>query len=301
MRNASALVLPGAQGRTYSHGADHHVGTDLMTTPVSPQPLGPGADHPDLAPTTRRIRIDGYEFGVQHSPGPSAASTTSVFVIVHGIGTSHRYSAPLHRAIAVGRGTYSLDLPGFGGMSTPPHRLWVENYATLLGTLLDTLGVTSCVIIGHSMGAEFVTELAVQRPELVSHVVLIGPVADAHRRSVVAQTVDLYRDTLKEPLSANLLVFGDYARCGMRWYVKTLSAMLAYATDKRIARVAAPVLVIRGSDDPIARRGWCSRLVHNSLHGRLVQIPGHRHLVHYSAPDQVADRIVEFVGVGADR
>ncbi|TFD57172.1 alpha/beta hydrolase [Cryobacterium suzukii] len=270
-----------------------------MTTPVSPQPLGLGADLPRLAPKTRRIRIDGYEFGVQYSPGPSAAVTAPVFVIVHGIGTSHRYSVPLHRAIATRHGTYSLDLPGFGGMSTPRHRLRVENYAVLLGTLLDTLGVTSCVIIGHSMGAQFVTELAVQRPELVSQVVLIGPVTDAHRRTAVAQAVDLYRDTLKEPVRANLLVFGDYARCGTRWYTKTLSAMLAYATDEHIARVAAPVLVIRGSDDPIARRGWCNSLVHNSLDGRLVEIPGHRHLVHYSAADRVADHIVEFAGVGA--
>ncbi|WP_166788214.1 alpha/beta fold hydrolase [Cryobacterium glaciale] len=245
-----------------------------------------------------RITIDGFEFGVQYSPASSGAVTTPVFVIVHGIGTSHRYSVPLHRAIAAGHSTYSVDLPGFGGTSTPRHRLWVEDYANLLGTLLDTLGLTSCVIIGHSMGAQFVTELAIQRPELVSQVVLIGPVADARRRTVVAQAVDLYRDTLKEPLRANVVVFGDYARCGPLWYTKTLSAMLAYATDENIVRVASPLLVVRGGDDPIARHGWCRGLVHNSRHGRLVEIPGHRHLVHYSAADRVADCIVEFSGVG---
>ena len=246
-----------------------------------------------------RITIDGFEFGVQYSPGPSGAAITPVFVIVHGIGTSHRSSVPLRRALAVSHSTYSVDLPGFGGMSTPKHRLWVEDYAKLLGTLLDTLGVTSGVIIGHSMGAQFVTELAVQRPELVSHVVLIGPVADARRRTAVAQAVDLCRDTLKEPPRANVLVFGDYVRCGPRWYTKTLTAMLAYATDENIVRVASSVLVVRGSDDPIARQGWCRGLVRTSPHGRLVEIPGHRHLVHYSAADRVADCIVEFASVGA--
>ncbi|SEN70349.1 alpha/beta hydrolase [Cryobacterium sp. TMT1-3] len=244
-----------------------------------------------------RVRIDGHEFGVQHFPASSGAVTTPVFVIVHGIGTSHRYSVPLQRALAAGHPTYLVDLPGFGGTSTPRHRLWVEDYANLLGALLDTLGVTNSVAIGHSMGAQFVTELAVQRPELVSHVVLIGPVTDAHRRTAVAQAVDLYRDTLKEPVRANAMVFGDYARCGPWWYTKTLSAMLAYATDERIVRLAAPVLVVRGSDDPIARQGWCRHLVRSAPHGRLVEIPGHRHLVHYSAADRVAERIVEFAGV----
>ena len=244
-----------------------------------------------------RIKIDGFEFGVQSSPGPTEAVVTTVFVIVHGIGTSHRYSVPLYRAIAADQSIYSVDLPGFGGMSTPKHRLWVEDYAKLLGVLLDTLGVTRCVVIGHSMGAQFATELAVQRPELVSRVVLIGPVADGRRRTAVAQAVDLYRDTLKEPFSANLLVFGDYARCGLRWYTKTLRAMLAYATDERITRVVAPVLILRGRNDPIARRGWCTTLAHNSPQGRLLEIAGHRHLVHYSAADQVADRILEFAGM----
>ena len=246
---------------------------------------------------SERMLIDGFEFGVQFSPGPEGAAVTPVFVIVHGIGTSHRYSIPLHRAIAASCSTYSVDLPGFGGTRAPKHRLWVEDYAKLLGSLVDVLGVSSCVVIGHSMGAQFATELAVQRPELVSRVILIGPVADAHRRTAVAQAVDLYRDTLKEPISANVLVFGDYARCGLRWYTKTLRAMLAYATEERITRVVAPVLILRGRNDPIARRGWCSTLAHNSPQGRLLEIAGHRHLVHYSAAEQVAERLLNFAGV----
>jgi len=244
-----------------------------------------------------RIKIDDFEFGVQSARGLRKAVVTTVFVIVHGIGTSHRYSVPLYRAIAAYQNVYSVDLPGFGGMSTPRRRLWVEDYAKLLGDLLDTLGVTSCVVIGHSMGAQFATELAVQRPELVSHVVLIGPVADAHRRTAVAQAVDLSRDTFKEPFSANLVVFGDYTRCGPRWFSKTLSAMLAYATEVRIRQVVAPVLILRGGSDPIARRAWCNALANNSAQGRLLEFAGHRHLVHYTAADQVADRILEFAGV----
>jgi pimeloyl-ACP methyl ester carboxylesterase len=181
----------------------------------------------------------------------------------------------------------------------PRHRLWVEDYAKLLGSLLNTLGVTSCIVIGHSMGAQSATELAVQRPELVSQLVLIGPVVDARRRTAVAQAVDLYRDTLKEPLSANVLVFGDDARCGPWRYTKALGAMLAYSTDVRIMRVAVPVpvFVLRGSDDPIARRAWCRALAHKSPDGRLQEIPGHRHLVHHSATDHVADSIVDFAGI----
>ncbi|WP_166791694.1 alpha/beta fold hydrolase [Cryobacterium frigoriphilum] len=220
-------------------------------------------------------------------------------MIVHGIGTSHRYSALLHRALATSGSTYSLDLPGFGGTETPRRQLSVADNATLLSSVLRTLmhglRVRQCVVIGHSMGAQIATELAVQHPELVSHLVLIGPVTDSRRCSVLAQAIDLCRDTLKEPVAANLLVFADYARCGPWWYTRTLVSMLAFATADRIVHVAAPILVMRGADDPVSRQAWCAGLVRRSRNGMLSEIAGHRHLVHYSAAGSVAGRISRFV------
>ena len=256
----------------------------------------------------------GFEFGLVHSPEPApreAAHTgppnpehpgtadTPIFVIVHGIGTSHRYSAFLQRALATCGDTYSVDLPGFGGTEIPRRRLAVEEYAALLGSVLEPLVSgpypRSCVLIGHSMGAQIATELAAQRPDLVAALVLVGPVTDSRRSSVLAQAIDLCRDTLKEPVAANLLVFGDYARCGPWWYAQELASMLAYPTADRIVRVAAPVLVLRGANDPVSRRAWCAGLVRHSQHGFLDEIAGHRHLVHYSAAERVADNICRFV------
>lgn len=218
---------------------------------------------------------------------------------MHGIGTSHRYSARLHGALATSGATYSVDLPGFGGMETPHRRIGVADYAALLGSVLATLlqgrDAARCVVVGHSMGAQIATELAVQHPDLVSHLVLVGPVTDSRRRSALSQAVDLCRDTLKEPFAANLLVIGDYLRCGPRWYAQQLGSMLAYATADRIGHVAAPVLVVRGADDPVSRHAWCDGLVQRSRRGILEEIAGHRHLVHYSAADNVAESIRRFL------
>ena len=120
-------------------------------------------------------------------------------------------------------------------------------------------------------------------------------VTDARRCSALEQAVDLARDTLKEPLAANLLVFGDYARCGPRWYAQELISMLSYGTHERISQVAAPTLVLRGSHDPVSRQEWCAALVRRARRGSLQEVLGHRHLVHFTAPDDVADRIRRFV------
>ena len=102
------------------------------------------------------------------------------------------------------------------------------------------------------MGTQFATELAVQYPELVSHVVLLGPVVDPVRRTVRQQTLALGLDGLWESPLRNAIVFTDYARSGLRWYLTELPVMMAYDLQAQMALVAQPVLVIRGSRDPVA-------------------------------------------------
>lgn len=217
-----------------------------------------------------------------------------VYVLVHGLGMSHRYLARLRGELQQTGTVHCIDLPGFGGTPTPTRAMSITAGAALLGSALDALEVPRAVLVGHSMGAQFVTELAAQRPTLATHLVLIGPVTDPARAGRVAQAVDLARDALKEPPSGNALTFSDYLRCGPRWYLTELAEMLEYRTDERLRDVSAPTLVLRGSDDPIARHSWCARLAATARSGSLVEIPGHRHLVQYTAATSTGSTIAAF-------
>jgi pimeloyl-ACP methyl ester carboxylesterase len=213
-----------------------------------------------------------------------------VFVLLHGIGVSHRYLARLHRELEASGTVISFDLPGFGGTPKPDERVTVEQYAQLVGHALERAGVGKCVVVGHSMGCQFAVELARQRPSLVTHAVLMGPVVDSHRRSVLRQAAALAWDSLSEPPSANAIVFSDYLRCGPRWYLTELSEMMAYPTEDRITDVAVPILVLRGTRDPVAGRVWSAALAARAPSGRVLEIPG-SHVVQHNAPTLVADAI----------
>src|SRR5690606_4792694 len=127
-----------------------------------------------------------------------------------------------------------------------PHDLDVPLMAGALGGLLDAMETGPVVLVGQSMGTQWVVELAARRPDLTRAVVLIGPVADEHRRTVLQQTGSLALDTLGEPPGANVLVFTDYLRCGPRWYLTQLRPMRAYAIADRIVPEAAPALRAAG-------------------------------------------------------
>ncbi|WP_155340993.1 alpha/beta fold hydrolase [Acrocarpospora corrugata] len=106
-------------------------------------------------------------------------------LLVHGWGSdSHEWIHHIpalrarHRVIAV-------DLRGHGHSSIPEAGNTPQRMADDLARLCAALGVPRVIAVGHSMGGQVVSHLAVERPELVAGLVTIdpgygfdGPVAD---------------------------------------------------------------------------------------------------------------------------
>ncbi|MFW2513008.1 alpha/beta fold hydrolase [Demequina sp. SO4-13] len=226
---------------------------------------------------------------------PHRSSTSPTFLLVHGIGMSHRYLSRLHGALGAKATTVSLDLPGHGGLPKPGLDVDVPLMARGIAGAIESLDVGPVVVIGHSMGAQWVAELAHQRPDLVKAVVLIGPVVDSRRRTLPAQMAALARDTFGESARVNGIVATDYFRCGVPWYLAQARHMLRYAIEDTLEQLTAPVLIIRGARDPIAGSEWCRQLGDRAAGSRLVEIPRHHHVVQESAPREVAAAIQSFV------
>ncbi|NWL31916.1 alpha/beta fold hydrolase [Paenarthrobacter nitroguajacolicus] len=218
------------------------------------------------------------------------------YILIHGIGVSHRYLARLHGVLASNAPTYSLDLPGFGGTPKPGRQLSVEDYGAFIAEALKSCGIDSYVLVGHSMGAQFAIEAALHAPEQVRQLVLMGPVVDSRHKNVWRQSLALSLDgVLRESPTSNLIVISDYIRCGPRWYLTELPVMMSYPTEKRLAGVHVPVLILRGSRDHVAGPDWALRLSRAVAQGRLVEIPGVGHVAQHMRPKAVADAIRSFV------
>jgi pimeloyl-ACP methyl ester carboxylesterase len=243
----------------------------------------------------RDVEAGGLTGRLYASVAPAADVPRRTFVLLHGIGVSHRYLARLHRELAWDADVYTFDLPGFGDAPKPRRQVPVGEYAAFVHTALSEAGVMSCVVIGHSMGTQYAVELALQQPDLVAGVVLMGPVVDPRRKSVAQQALALTRDSMfSESLSANAIVFSDYFRAGPRWYLTELPVMMQYPLETRIPGVSQPVLVLRGSKDPVAGREWCQRLAAQAPQGSLTEIPGQGHVVQHTATGPAAAAITSW-------
>lgn len=248
--------------------------------------------------TLRTVQARGLTLRIRTTSAPITASdpVRRPYVLVHGLGMTHRYLDRLGAELARDAVVHSIDLPGYGPDPRPGVHLGVEDHAALIIEALGAIGVDGCTLVGHSMGVQFVTAAALQSPALAERLVLIGPVVDRRRRTVVQQAVSLGLDTFRESASANLIVYSDYVRTGIRWYLRQLLPMMRYPLERAIEQVECPVLVVRGARDPVARRPWCLELVSRARQGFLAEIPGQPHVVQHSAAADVAAEIIAFRG-----
>ncbi|UXM91430.1 alpha/beta fold hydrolase [Paenarthrobacter sp. JL.01a] len=243
------------------------------------------------------LGLTGRIVWTEGTPAPGTAPEAApAYILIHGIGVSHRYLARLHAVLAASAPTYSLDLPGFAGTPRPERQLQIEDYGAFIAEALASRGIDSYVLVGHSMGVQFAIEAALHRPESARHVVLMGPVVDSRHKNILRQSIALGLDgMLRESPSSNWIVFSDYLRCGPRWYFTELPVMMKYPTEERLSRIQAPVLVLRGSRDQVAGPEWSLRLSRAVAQGRLVEIPGVGHVAQHMRPKAVADAIRSFV------
>jgi pimeloyl-ACP methyl ester carboxylesterase len=229
-------------------------------------------------PPEREVRFS--EYGLDS--GPSV-------LLVHGIGVSGTYFKSLMRALSSSHQVLTPDLPGFGDSSRPRPALTITEQAAALEAAFTLKDRIDLVLVGHSMGSQVVTELAARNPGLARGLVLIGPVAEPPNRTALHQAWRLMLDLPREPALVNAVVLRDYVRGGIRSFLGSLPHMLQYPLADRLAAVSAPVVLVRGSRDPIVGLAFLRTLALASAgEARIMEIPGAGHVAMATHPDVVA-------------
>lgn len=214
-------------------------------------------------------------------------------VLVHGLIVSSRYMQPLARALAPHVRVLAPDLPGFGRSRGGP-TLGFDDLADALVDWLDALEVDRAAFVGNSMGCQLITNLAARHPARVSCAVLQGPTGEP--RPLWRLIGGLLLDGLQKGATRlPWIMLRDLWDAGLLRAVRTLQAMRADRTDPRLAAVECPTLVVRGTRDLYASRGWAEHVARLLPRGRFVEVPGADHTINFTHPERLARLVVPFV------
>ncbi|MBN9178093.1 MAG: alpha/beta fold hydrolase [Microbacterium sp.] len=206
--------------------------------------------------------------------GDAAASRT--LVLVHGIGMGRKVFADLSLRAEDDALVVAVDLPGYGDAPEPARTPTIERMADLVAAYLRHLGRGPVILLGHSMGTQVVTEVAVRHPGAVSHLVLVAPTVDRHHRRALTQLFRLGRDLLGESAKVLLLGTREYLRAGPNLRRK-MRAMLVHRPERSYPAIDVPTLVIRGELDVVVPQEWFDEVVAAIPDASSFVVEGHHH------------------------
>jgi pimeloyl-ACP methyl ester carboxylesterase/mannose-6-phosphate isomerase-like protein (cupin superfamily) len=239
-------------------------------------------------------------------------------VLVHGLGLSGELWSRVCDALGVGFRIVRVDLRG-AGRSREAERgeLTLARWADDLAAVLERLELAGAAVVGHSLGAAVALKLAVERPELVGALVLIGGEADlsnlAPRMLASAERIEAtgletwVADVWSQnpPFAAASLAHAPTMLDDYRgWllandpadYVRQCRAIAAAEPlSGRLGEVAAPVLVVVGGADDRTLPEHGRALAAALPDGRLVELPNVGHTIPLEAPEATAQAIIAFL------
>ena len=148
------------------------------------------------------------------------------FWCFHATAYSGRSFTPFLEAMAARRRVAAVDAPGYGASDPPPAQMPIEGYAEAIGAALDAAEAGSVDLFGYHTGALVAAELARQRPDKVSRLILIG----------VPFFVGPERETWRARLAERMSLSEDFEQFRPKW-------------DYFITRRAPGVSLSRGFDN----------------------------------------------------
>jgi pimeloyl-ACP methyl ester carboxylesterase len=267
------------------------------------------------------IDVGGQRLHVRDSGRDGDGRDRPAIILLHGFGASLHTWEPWAAALSDRFRVIRYDLPGFG--LSPPRAGGDYSLAadvSLLGALMDALGLARATLVGSSMGGKVAWHFAARFPDRVEKLVLISPdgfaqpghrYGDAPRvgRALALMTVFLPKPLLKANLAPAYadptrltdaivtryhdMMLAPGARAAM---IERLRQAVLEDPATLLPKVTMPVLLMWGEQDrliPVSNAEDYLRLLPDA---RLVRFPSLGHLPHEEAPGESLPAVEAFLG-----
>jgi pimeloyl-ACP methyl ester carboxylesterase len=221
-------------------------------------------------------------------------------ILVHGAGGNHQHWGAAIRNLHSAN-VYALDLPGHG-RSAGNGRAAIADYAAFVAGLMDALGLQQAVVAGHSMGGATAMTMALNYPQRVAGLVLVGTGARLRVLPKILEgtlndfenTVDLIcRYAYASQASPELVYRGQQQMVQVppQTIHDDFVACNAFDIMERLAEIRCPTLIICGTQDALTPPKYSSFLAEHIGGAELVLVPGGGHMVMVEKASAVAEAI----------
>ncbi|HEX9373176.1 MAG TPA: alpha/beta fold hydrolase [Roseiflexaceae bacterium] len=222
-------------------------------------------------------------------------------ICIHGAGGTHAHWGYQLRDLDGVAQVYTIDLPGHG-RSALPGRASIAGYGLALHELMDAIGLERAALVGHSMGGAIALWTALERPERVAGLGLVG--AGARLRVAPAILEGLGRDL---PATIRLIVEysyaaaappelraraeASYALCDPVVYRDDFVACDGFDVAARLPAIRCPAAIVCGAEDRMTPPKYGEQLRAGLPDATLTLVPGAGHMLMIERPAAVSEAL----------
>ncbi len=282
--------------------------------------------------TTREVTpsLDAEQVDVgfgEHTIATYRRGSGAPIVLIHSVNAaaSAAEMRPLFDRLPADRRVVALDLLGYGRSSRPAERHTPESMAGGIEAVLEDLG-EPCDVVALSLGCEFATRVATNRPEAIRSLTLISPTGMQSDQGRSLQVPSL-GSLIRSPIAGELLYAALASKPSIGYFLgksfrgpvdpgmkadahqtsRHRNARFApasflegvlftpHAVEALYERVSQPVLVI-ADEDPYTDFGALDGLLARRDSWQWFRLAPHRGLPQFEQPDATAAVIESFHG-----
>ena len=267
----------------------------------------------DTAPT-EFVEAGGIRFAYRRF-GNGGSGSTPILFFQHFVGNLDDHDPAVSDGFATDREVILFNNTGVASTSGEVPDT-IEQMATDAGAFIDALGLTTVDVVGHSMGGLVAQQVAIQRPDLVRKIVLVGtgprggvgigelPEDTAALFGVqLPQQEDMWLPVLFAPTETSQKLGRDYVQrilarkdrdsspFSEQIFTAQGTAIHTYGTTKDPAysilkNIKVPVLVVNGTEDIIIPTINSYILQQFLPDAELILYPDANHGAHFQYPER---------------
>jgi pimeloyl-ACP methyl ester carboxylesterase len=209
---------------------------------------------------------------------------------------------------------YALDFWGFGESAkekTPPFKL--DSYVSMVNQFMENMGIFQAPIIGHSMGGTVSLKMALQHPDRVSKVGVVGSPVDGRSLNFLLKLggIEWIANTLfRIPRMLRLVVwlvlagdsrrvkqmiFRDVSRTNAESFFRSIGDLRRTDLRPCIPDIEVPTLGIYGTHDNIVHPGQSQVLIKGASQARVHMLSNSRHFCMLDEPEPFRQALLDFL------
>jgi len=237
----------------------------------------------------------------------------TTLVLVHALADSWRIFEPVLGTLPESIHALAPTQRGHGDASKPASGYRSTDFSADLLAFLDALSIESAVIAGASSGGLVAQRFAIDHPQRVRGLVLLGAPLRLGDKERVRQLWDDVISRLSDPIDPEFVrsfseqiaqhvapglfeaLVEESLKAPARVWKQVYEGAMIDDFSEELSRISAPTLVLWGNRDPLLPREDEETLVRDIPHARLVVYEGVGHLLYLEQPARVAQDLADFV------